>query len=44
MIQGRVSGALFVGAPGGRVFSPDEVRLAATLADQAAIAIGNAEL
>src|SRR5262249_41947681 len=43
-VQGRISGALFVGALPGRVFSDDEVRLVSTFADQAAVAIANAQL
>ena len=44
MAQGRITGALFVGAPPGRLFSEDDVRLVSTFADQAAVAIANAEL
>ena len=44
MAQGRITGALFVGALPGRVFAEDDVRLASTFADQAAVAIANAEL
>ncbi|HEU5196653.1 MAG TPA: ATP-binding protein, partial [Methylomirabilota bacterium] len=44
MAQGRISGALFVGALPGRLFSQDDVRLASMFADQAAVAIANAEL
>jgi signal transduction histidine kinase/ActR/RegA family two-component response regulator len=43
-VQGRISGALFVGALPGRVFSAVEIRLVTTFADQAAVAIENAEL
>ncbi len=44
MVQGRITGALFVGALPGRTFSADDVRAASTFADQAASAIANAEL
>jgi signal transduction histidine kinase/CheY-like chemotaxis protein len=44
MVHGRITGALFIGALPGRVFSPSDVRLASTFADQAASAIANAEL
>jgi signal transduction histidine kinase/CheY-like chemotaxis protein len=44
MVHGRITGALFIGALPGRVFSDDDVRLASTFADQAASAIANAEL
>jgi signal transduction histidine kinase len=44
MVHGRITGALFIGALPGRVFSADDVRLASTFADQAASAIANAEL
>jgi signal transduction histidine kinase len=44
MVQGRITGALFVGGLPGRVFSGDELRIAITFADQAAAAIANAEL
>jgi signal transduction histidine kinase len=43
-VQGRITGALFVGALPGRAFSAAEVGLASTFADQAASAIANAEL
>ncbi|HWN90402.1 MAG TPA: GAF domain-containing protein, partial [Verrucomicrobiae bacterium] len=43
-IKGGVVGALAVGDRAGRVFTDDEVRLLQTFADQAAIAIHNAEL
>ncbi len=42
--KGGVVGALAVGDRAGRVFTDDEVRLLQTFADQAAIAIRNAEL
>jgi signal transduction histidine kinase/CheY-like chemotaxis protein len=42
--QGRITGALFVGALPGRAFSADEVRLVTTFGDQAAVAMANAEL
>jgi signal transduction histidine kinase len=44
MAQGRITGVLFVGALPGRSFSEEDVRLARTFADQAAVAIANAEL
>jgi signal transduction histidine kinase/CheY-like chemotaxis protein len=44
MVYGRITGALFIGALPGRVFSAGDVRLASTFADQAASAIANAEL
>jgi signal transduction histidine kinase len=44
MVHGRITGALFIGALPGRVFSAGDVRLASTFADQAASAIANAEL
>ena len=44
MLQSRITGALFIGSPSDRSFSPDDVRLASTFADQAAAAIANAEL
>src|SRR5262245_21817672 len=44
MVHGRITGALFIGALPGRVFSTGDVRLASTFADQAASAIANAEL
>ena len=44
MVHGRITGALFIGALPGRVFSAGDVRLASTFADQAASAIDNAEL
>jgi len=44
VLQGRVTGAIFVGALPGRAFSADEVRLVTTFGDQAAVAMANAEL
>jgi signal transduction histidine kinase len=44
LAQGRTTGALFVGALPGRRFSTDETRLVTTFADQAAVAMANAEL
>ena len=44
IVQARIIGALFVGALPGRAFSPEEVHLARTFADQAAVAMANAEL
>jgi signal transduction histidine kinase/ActR/RegA family two-component response regulator len=44
MVHGRITGALFIGALPGRVFSAGDMRLASTFADQAASAIANAEL
>jgi signal transduction histidine kinase len=44
VVQGRITGALFVGALPGRTFSVDEVRVAGTFADLAAGAVANAEL
>jgi signal transduction histidine kinase/CheY-like chemotaxis protein len=43
-VRGQLIGALFVGALPGRVFGPDEVRLATALAHHAAVAMANAEL
>jgi signal transduction histidine kinase/CheY-like chemotaxis protein len=44
VVQGRITGALFVGVLPGRVFSADEVTLVTMFADQAAAAMANAEL
>jgi signal transduction histidine kinase/CheY-like chemotaxis protein len=43
MVQGRITGALFVGALPGRSFSADEIRLVTAFADHAAVAMANAE-
>jgi signal transduction histidine kinase/ActR/RegA family two-component response regulator len=44
VVQGRITGALFVGAMPGRSFTAEEMRLVTTFADQAAVAMANAEL
>jgi len=44
IIEGQVIGALSVGARGGRTFTPEEVQLAQTFADQAGVAIERARL
>jgi PAS domain S-box-containing protein len=44
VVQDTVTGALAIGAEAGRVFSPEEVRLAQTFADQAALALESAQL
>ena len=44
IVQGRITGVLFVGGLPGREFQPDEVRLVTTFADQAAVVMANAEL
>ncbi len=44
IVLGRIIGVLFVGALPGRAFSADEIRLVTTFADQAAVAMANAEL
>lgn len=44
IVHGHITGALFVGALPGRVFSAGDMRLASTFADQVASAIANAEL
>ncbi len=44
VVQDRVIGALALGDRQGRVFSPEEVRLAQVLADQAAVALENSRL
>src|SRR5881628_3067424 len=44
LVQGRVVGALGIGARAGHVFDADEIRLAQTFADQAAIAFENSRL
>jgi signal transduction histidine kinase len=44
VIQDQVIGALFVGALPGRAFPESDVRLVTTFADQAAVAIANANL
>jgi len=43
-VKDRVIGALSVGDRQGRVFAADEIRMAQTLADQAALALENAHL
>jgi PAS domain S-box-containing protein len=43
-VKGRVIGAFSAGDRPGRVFGPDEVRLAEALADHAAVALDNARL
>jgi PAS domain S-box-containing protein len=44
VVHGCITGALFVGILPGRAFSADDIRLVTAFADQAAIAIANAEL
>jgi GAF domain-containing protein/CheY-like chemotaxis protein len=44
LVQGRVVGALGIGTRAGHVFDADEIRLAQTFADQAAIALENSRL
>jgi signal transduction histidine kinase/putative methionine-R-sulfoxide reductase with GAF domain len=44
VVQGRITGALFVGVLPGRDFTADDIRLVTAFADQAAVAIANAEL
>jgi len=44
VVQGHVTGALFVGALLGRAFSPDDIKLVTAYAHHAAIAMANAEL
>jgi signal transduction histidine kinase len=44
VVKDRVVGTLGIGGPAGRVFDPEEVRLAQALADQAAIALENSRL
>jgi signal transduction histidine kinase len=44
VVQGRITGALFVGVVPGRAFSADDVKLVTIFADQAAAAMANAEL
>ena len=43
-VLGRITGALFIGALPGRVFSAADVKLATMFADQAAVAMANAQL
>lgn len=43
-VKGRILGALVVAAPGGRVYTDEEIRLAQSFADQAAVALENARL
>jgi PAS domain S-box-containing protein len=43
-VQGRITGALFVGRLAGQRFSDDEVKLVTAFANQAAVAMQNAEL
>jgi signal transduction histidine kinase len=44
VVQGSITGALFVGVLPGRAFTADDIRLVTAFADQAALAIANAEL
>ncbi len=43
-VKGRILGTLVVAAPTGRVYTDEEIRLAQSFADQAAIALENARL
>ena len=44
MVDGQVIGVLMIGDVAGRVFQPDEIELAQSFGDQAAIALRNARL
>jgi GAF domain-containing protein len=44
LVKDQVIGALFVGDVAGRAFTEDDVRLAEAFADQAAVALNNAQL